>query len=162
MLMFHTTTYDGTREQQYETVIRQLEALIEDESNLIANLSNASALLGQFLTDINWVGFYITEGDGLALGPFQGLPACVRIPIGRGVCGTSAQTKETVLVPDVHEFPGHIACDAASRSEIVVPLLSGTGELIGVLDVDSPSVNRFDETDREYLERFAAVLTRNL
>ena len=97
MLMFHTTTYDGTREQQYETVIRQLEALIEDEPNLIANLSNASALLGQFLTDINWVGFYITEGDGLVLGPFQGLPACVRIPIGRGVCGTSAQTKETVL-----------------------------------------------------------------
>ncbi|WP_339279013.1 GAF domain-containing protein [Paenibacillus sp. FSL W8-1187] len=157
--MFHTTAYEGTREQQYETVTRQLQALIEDEPSLIANLANASALLGQFLTEINWVGFYLLEEKGLVLGPFQGLPACVRIPVGRGVCGTAAERKETVVVPDVHAFPGHIACDAASRSEIVVPLLAEDGRLLGVLDIDSPAADRFDETDRIHLERFAALLT---
>ncbi|ASS67395.1 MULTISPECIES: GAF domain-containing protein [unclassified Paenibacillus] len=160
--MFHTVTYDGTREEQYGTVIRQLEALIEDEPNAIANLANASALLAQFLTDINWAGFYLLDGQGLVLGPFQGLPACVRIPVGRGVCGTAAERKETMLVPDVHAFPGHIACDAASQSEIVVPLLAADGRLIGVLDIDSPSLNRFDETDRVQLERFASVLSARL
>ncbi|MGN7454246.1 GAF domain-containing protein [Paenibacillus pasadenensis] len=157
--MFHTTAYEGTREQQYETVLRQLQALIEDEPSLIANLANASALLGQFLTEINWVGFYLLDEQGLVLGPFQGLPACVRIPVGRGVCGTAAERKETVVVPDVHAFPGHIACDAASRSEIVVPLLAQDGRLLGVLDIDSPVTDRFDETDRVQLERFAALLT---
>lgn len=160
--MFQVATYEGTREQQYNTVISQLKALIEDEPNFIANLANASALLGQFLPDINWVGFYLLDEKGLVLGPFQGLPACVRIPAGRGVCGTAAERKETMLVPDVHAFPGHIACDAASRSEIVVPLLSPNGELLGVLDIDSPSVSRFDDIDREQLERFAAVLTANV
>ncbi|MCM3747701.1 GAF domain-containing protein [Paenibacillus pasadenensis] len=160
--MFQVATYEGTREQQYNTVISQLKALIEDEPNFIANLANASALLGQFLPDINWVGFYLLDEKGLVLGPFQGLPACVRIPVGRGVCGTAAERKETMLVPDVHAFPGHIACDAASRSEIVVPLLSPNGELLGVLDIDSPSVGRFDNIDREQLERFAAVLTANV
>ncbi|MGU3471674.1 GAF domain-containing protein [Paenibacillus sp. D51F] len=160
--MFHTVTYDGTREEQYGTVIRQLEALIEDEPNAIANLANASALLAQFLTDINWAGFYLLDEQGLVLGPFQGLPACVRIPVGRGVCGTAAERKETMLVPDVHAFPGHIACDAASQSEIVVPLLAADGRLIGVLDIDSPSLNRFDETDRVQLERFASVLSARL
>ncbi len=160
--MFHTVTYDGTREEQYGTVIRQLEALIEDEPNAIANLANASALLAQFLADINWAGFYLLDEQGLVLGPFQGLPACVRIPVGRGVCGTAAERKETMLVPDVHAFPGHIACDAASQSEIVVPLLAADGRLIGVLDIDSPSLNRFDETDRVQLERFASVLSARL
>jgi L-methionine (R)-S-oxide reductase len=160
--MFHTLAYDGTREEQYATVIRQLESLIDDEPNAIANLANASALLAQFLTDINWVGFYLLDEQGLVLGPFQGLPACVRIPVGKGVCGTAAEREETVLVPDVHAFPGHIACDAASRSEIVVPLLAADGRLIGVLDIDSPSLNRFDETDREQLERFVAALAPRL
>ncbi|KKC48163.1 MULTISPECIES: GAF domain-containing protein [Paenibacillus] len=160
--MFHTVTYDGTREEQYGTVIRQLEALIEDEPNAIANLANASALLAQFLADINWAGFYLLDEQGLVLGPFQGLPACVRIPVGRGVCGTAAERKETMLVPDVHAFPGHIACDAASQSEIVVPLLTADGRLIGVLDIDSPILNRFDDIDRVQLERFAAVLSARL
>ncbi|OXM14275.1 GAF domain-containing protein [Paenibacillus herberti] len=160
--MFHTTVYEGTLEQQYDTVIRQLQSLIEDEPNFIANLANASALLGQFLPDINWAGFYLLDEKGLVLGPFQGMPACVRIPVGRGVCGTAAKRRETMLVPDVHAFPGHIACDAASRSEIVVPLLTPSGELLGVLDIDSPSIDRFGEIDRVQLERFAGVLTAGL
>ncbi|MCP8967467.1 GAF domain-containing protein [Ectobacillus sp. SYSU M60031] len=138
-------------------VLKQLQALIADEPNQIANLANASALLNQFLQDINWVGFYLTEGTQLVLGPFQGLPACVRIPFGRGVCGTAAATKETQLVPDVHLFPGHIACDAASNSEIVVPIVKN-GEVIGVLDIDSPLKNRFDELDQQYLEKLVDIL----
>lgn len=159
--MFHTETYSGSREKNYDTLIRQLEALIEGETNAVANMANASALLHQFLQDINWVGFYVTEGNELVLGPFQGLPACVRIPFGKGVCGTAAATQTTQLVPDVHQFPGHIACDAASNSEIVVPLIKN-GEIIGVLDIDSPSKNRFDELDQTYLEKFAQVLVKHL
>lgn len=159
--MFHTETYSGSREKNYDTLIRQLEALIEGETNAVANMANASALLHQFLQDINWVGFYVTEGNELVLGPFQGLPACVRIPFGKGVCGTAAATKTTQLVPDVHQFPGHIACDAASNSEIVVPLIKN-GEIIGVLDIDSPSKNRFDELDQKYLEKFAQSLVKSL
>ncbi|BFT68973.1 MULTISPECIES: GAF domain-containing protein [Paenibacillus] len=159
--MFAKSGYEGTREENYTLLIQQVKALIHDEPNRIANLSNAAALLGQFLTDVNWVGFYLVdktqEKEELVLGPFQGLPACVRIPLGKGVCGTSAQLRETVLVPDVHAFPGHIACDAASQSEIVVPILSGD-ELIGVLDIDSPSLNRFDELDQRYLEQFVQAL----
>lgn len=124
---------------------------------MIANLANAAALLNQFLTDINWVGFYLADGDELVLGPFQGLPACVRIPFGKGVCGTAAAERRTVVVPDVHQFPGHIACDAASQSEIVVPLIKDD-RVIGVLDIDSPVKNRFDDVDRRYLEQFASVL----
>lgn len=123
--------------QQYETVIKQLDALLTGESNVVANLSNASALLNQFLDRVNWVGFYVTEGNQLVLGPFQGMPACVRIPFGRGVCGVAAETKTTQLVADVHQFPGHIACDSASNSEIVVPIVK-EGAVIGVLDIDSP------------------------
>ncbi|MED4057456.1 GAF domain-containing protein [Niallia taxi] len=156
--MFNVETYNGNREQQYELVVNQLKALLEGESNTIANLSNAAALLNQFLDRVNWVGFYLTEGTELVLGPFQGLPACVRIPFGRGVCGTSAKNKETVLVEDVHQFPGHIACDAASQSEIVVPLVKEDGTLLGVLDIDSPEKARFDETDRKYLEIFVSAL----
>ncbi|MEC0247618.1 GAF domain-containing protein [Paenibacillus chitinolyticus] len=159
--MFHTETYGGTREEQYTLVIAQLKALIEGEPSRIANLANASALLGQFLRDINWVGFYLLEGEQLVLGPFQGLPACVRIPLGRGVCGTAAQKRETLVVEDVEQFPGHIACDAASRSEIVVPLVKD-GELLGVLDIDSPNLARFDETDRVMLERFVTELAAQL
>lgn len=159
--MFHSIQYTGTREENYELVIKQLEALIAGEPNLIANLANAAALLHQFLDDINWVGFYLAEGEELVLGPFQGLPACVRIPFGKGVCGTAAQNKRTELVPDVHQFPGHIACDAASRSEIVVPMLKD-GNVIGVLDIDSPSKNRFDHIDQQYLEKFVDVLVASL
>ncbi|MGP3562598.1 GAF domain-containing protein [Geobacillus sp. BK01] len=155
--MFHPTVYSGTREENYALVIEQLKALIAGEPSMIANLANAAALLHQFLPDINWVGFYLTDGDELVLGPFQGLPACVRIPFGKGVCGTAAAERRTIVVPDVHEFPGHIACDAASQSEIVVPLMK-EGRVIGVLDIDSPVKNRFDDIDRRYLEQFAGVL----
>ncbi len=154
--------YTGNREENYELVKKQLQALLHDEKNQMANLSNTSALLNQFLDRINWVGFYLMDTNGeLVLGPFQGLPACVRIKVGKGVCGTSALKKETVRVEDVHQFPGHIACDAASRSEIVIPLLKD-GELFGVLDIDSPEVNRFDELDQQKLEELAAVLMEHI
>ncbi len=160
-MMFHVEMYSGTKEENYQLVIKQLKALIEGETNRIANLSNASALLNQFLNEVNWVGFYLMEDGNLVLGPFQGLPACVRIPLGKGVCGTSAQQRKTIRVEDVHAFPGHIACDAASQSEIVVPLLKD-GELVGVLDIDSPIKNRFDETDEKMLNLFAEALVSYL
>jgi len=154
--------YTGTREENYDLVKKQLEALIHDETNQVANLSNASALLNQFLDRVNWVGFYLVDTNGeLVLGPFQGLPACIRIPIGRGVCGTAALKKETILVEDVFQFPGHIACDAASQSEIVIPLLRGD-QLIGVLDIDSPEKNRFDQLDQQKLEEFTALLMEHI
>ncbi|MGG3450743.1 GAF domain-containing protein [Domibacillus aminovorans] len=159
--MFQYIHYSSTKQEQYALVTKQLEALLAGEPNKIANLSNASALLGQFLDRINWVGFYLYDGHELILGPFQGLPACVRIPLGKGVCGTAAFEQKTIRVADVNEFPGHIACDAASRSEIVVPLVKD-GELIGVLDIDSPEVNRFEEEDEIGLTHFANVLTRFL
>ncbi|CAG9611386.1 Free methionine-R-sulfoxide reductase [Bacillus rhizoplanae] len=159
--MFTSEGYTGTREEQYETVIKQLDALLTGESNVVANLANASALLNVFLQDINWVGFYVTEGNQLVLGPFQGLPACVRIPFGRGVCGAAAETKTTQLVADVHQFPGHIACDAASNSEVVVPLIKND-EVIGVLDIDSPNKGRFDEIDQTYLEKFVETLLKHI
>ncbi|MFC0298774.1 GAF domain-containing protein [Geobacillus jurassicus] len=155
--MFRPIAYSGTREENYALVIEQLKSLISGERNFIANLANAAALLNQFLSDINWVGFYLADGDELVLGPFQGLPACVRIPFGKGVCGTAAAERRTVVVPDVHQFPGHIACDAASQSEIVVPLMKDN-RVIGVLDIDSPVKNRFDDIDRRCLEQFASVL----
>lgn len=161
--MFQTAAYSGTKPEQYKLVNKQLEALLTGETNTIANLSNASALLGQFLPRINWVGFYVldeTEG-GLVLGPFQGLPACVRIPFGKGVCGTAAAERKTLRIEDVHAFPGHIACDAASRSEIVIPLIKN-GELLGVLDIDSPETNRFDEEDEKGLVQFTETLVRFL
>ncbi|MNE49487.1 Free methionine-R-sulfoxide reductase [compost metagenome] len=159
--MFHADQYNGTRHEQYETLLSQLGGLIHGEPSLIANLANASALLGQFLKDVNWVGFYLFDGTELVLGPFQGLPACIRIPLGRGVCGTSAGERRTLVVEDVHAFPGHIACDAASNSEIVIPVLKND-QLIGVLDIDSPLKGRFDELDREYLEKFVQILTEEL
>ncbi|OKL38340.1 GAF domain-containing protein [Domibacillus mangrovi] len=159
--MFQHVHYSDTKQEQYALVTKQLEALLAGEPNQIANLSNASALLGQFLDRINWVGFYLYDGYELVLGPFQGLPACVRIPLGKGVCGTAAIEQKTIRIANVDDFPGHIACDAASRSEIVVPLVKD-GELIGVLDIDSPEVNRFKEVDEIGLTHFANVLTRFL
>ena len=159
--MFTQTDYSGTRAGQYAMLGKQLDALLEGETNTIANLSNASALLNQFLDRINWVGFYLMDGSELVLGPFQGLPACVRIQIGRGVCGTAVSEKKTMLVEDVHAFPGHIACDAASRSEIVVPLIKN-GEVIGVLDIDSPELSRFTQDDQAGLEKFAETLIKHL
>jgi L-methionine (R)-S-oxide reductase len=157
--MFNGVNYSESIEKNYELVINQLKALLDGENDLIANLSNASALLNQFLSDINWVGFYLTkEKNQLVLGPFQGLPACVRIPFGRGVCGTAAANNETLRIADVHQFPGHIACDAASNSEIVIPLVKND-EVIGVLDIDSPLKERFNETDEKYLKLFVDALS---
>jgi GAF domain-containing protein len=156
--MFHVEKYGGKQEENYQLLIKQLKALLEGESDQIANLSNASALLNQFLHEVNWVGFYIYKDSELVLGPFQGLPACVRIPMGRGVCGTAAANQKTERIADVHSFPGHIACDAASQSEIVIPIVKD-GQLFGVLDIDSPVKNRFSELDQEYLEKFTAALT---
>ncbi|MBO0960066.1 GAF domain-containing protein [Neobacillus sp. MM2021_6] len=154
--------YTGSREENYELVKKQLQALLHDEPNQIANLSNASALLNQFLDRVNWVGFYLMDTNGeLVLGPFQGLPACIRIPLGKGVCGTAALKRETIRVMDVNQFPGHIACDSATQSEIVIPLLK-RHQLIGVLDIDSPETDRFDELDQEKLEEFVAVLMEHI
>ncbi|WP_201715882.1 GAF domain-containing protein [Rossellomorea arthrocnemi] len=161
--MFQVEKYQGTKEQGFGLVTKQLKALLEGEPNQIANLSNASALLNQFMDRINWVGFYLYEEESnqLVLGPFQGLPACVRIPLGRGVCGTAASEQKTLLIEDVHQFPGHIACDAASQSEIVIPLVK-EGKLIGVLDIDSPEKGRFDGEDQKYLEIFVKELLNHL
>ncbi|MEI2666605.1 GAF domain-containing protein [Rossellomorea sp. LJF3] len=161
--MFQVEKYQGTKEQGFGLVTKQLKALLEGEPNQIANLSNASALLNQFMDRINWVGFYLVEEESnqLVLGPFQGLPACVRIPLGRGVCGTAASEQKTLRIEDVHQFPGHIACDAASQSEIVIPLVKD-GKLIGVLDIDSPEKARFDEEDQKYLEIFTDELLKHL
>ncbi|MEN9529614.1 MAG: hypothetical protein RI932_1487 [Pseudomonadota bacterium] len=145
----------------YESLTSTLKALLAAESDFIANLANASALLFAHLPQINWAGFYLLKGNELVLGPFQGKLACTRIKLGRGVCGTSASKRETLVVPDVEAFPGHIACDSASRSEIVIPLIS-RGELWGVLDIDSPILNRFTEADRVGLEMFVNVLTLSI
>lgn len=145
----------------YEALEKSLGALIRDIPYETANLANASALLWQNLPDINWAGFYKLRGDKLVLGPFQGKPACIVIPMGRGVCGTAAAEEKTVRVEDVHTFPGHIACDGASNSEIVIPLYRGSA-LWGVLDIDSPRFSRFSPEDQQGLERFAAVLSEAL
>jgi L-methionine (R)-S-oxide reductase len=145
----------------YVELDQQLRALLAGERDLIANAANTASLLWHALPDLNWVGFYLARGEELVLGPFQGKPACVRIALGRGVCGSAAATRRTVLVPDVHAFPGHIACDAASNSEIVVPLLRGS-VLLGVLDLDSPLLDRFDTQDQQGLERIAASFVATL
>jgi L-methionine (R)-S-oxide reductase len=141
----------------YANICAQLQALLGSETDAIANAANTASLLFHSLPDVNWAGFYFAQGQELVLGPFVGKPACVRIPFGKGVCGTAASTGETVIVPDVAEFPGHIACDPDSRSEIVVPLMNW-GEVIGVLDLDSSKPDRFDEDDREGLESIVAIL----
>ena len=143
----------------YKLLCENLEALVGGVPHKIANLANAAALLYESLEGINWAGFYLLEGDTLILGPFMGKPACIERPTGRGVCGASAASGKTQLVPNVHEFPGHIACDSASNSEIVVPLFC-EGAVIGVLDIDSPHYSRFDERDRVGLEEFAKIIEK--
>lgn len=156
--MFTATTIDfADKVSGYAELEKQLRALLHDERDAVANLANAAALLWHALPDLNWAGSYRLVNGQLVLGPFQGRPACVRIPVGHGVCGTAAARRATVLVPDVREFPGHIACDTASRSEIVVPLLKN-GALRGVLDLDGPTPGRFDAVDQAGLERIAALL----
>lgn len=145
----------------YPTLNAQLSALIRGVPHRVANLANAAALLYHTLDGLNWAGFYLLEGDTLVLGPFQGRPACIEIPVGRGVCGTAVAEGKTQLVPDVHQFPGHIACDSASNSEIVVPIRAG-GKIVGVLDIDSPRVGRFTEEDQAGLEEFVRVLETEL
>ena len=141
----------------HDALRQELAALVAGETDRVANLANAASLLFWNLADVNWVGFYLARGDGLVLGPFHGRPACVRIPFGRGVCGAAAAARRSIVVPDVLAFPGHIACDAASRSETVVPMLRH-GRLEGVLDVDSPLPDRFTEADRVLLEAVADML----
>lgn len=149
--------YPEEKTELYHLLQEQLKALLENEPFVIPNLSNASALLNIALQDINWVGFYLLQNNELLLGPFQGKPACIHIAIGRGVCGTAVSQDKTQRVADVHAFPGHIACDSASRSEIVIPIRKN-GHILGVLDIDSPLINRFDSADQEGLEKFVQIL----
>ena len=161
--MSHVTqSYDFDEpDAAYAQLARDLRALLAGEKDLIANAANASALIYDALPDLNWAGFYLYKSGELVLGPFQGKPACVRIAIGKGVCGTAAARRETVLVEDVHAFPGHIACDSASNSEIVVPLVS-RNELLGVLDLDSPKLRRFGAADQRGVEALAKIFVESL
>jgi L-methionine (R)-S-oxide reductase len=145
----------------YEDLAVQIDGLLAGETDVTANLANAAAAIFHVLPALNWAGFYLLRGSELVLGPFQGKPACVRIPVGKGVCGTAAAAHRSVVVPDVHAFPGHIACDSASQSELVVPLIHG-GTLIGVLDLDSPLLARFDALDQAGCEALVAVIVRHL
>lgn len=145
----------------YKQLNSQLTALVEGIPHPIANMANAASLLFNSLADINWAGFYLMENGILVLGPFMGKPACIEIPVGKGVCGTAVAEDRTQLVYNVHEFPGHIACDSASNSEIVIPLRKD-GKIIGVLDIDSPSIGRFDQADKAGLEEFAKILEKQL
>jgi L-methionine (R)-S-oxide reductase len=154
--MFAAERPTGTKAEIYRELCLQARGLFEGERDAIANAANLAALLFGGLEDVNWAGFYFLKGSELVLGPFQGTPACVRIPVGKGVCGAAAQRKEAVTVPDVERFPGHIACDSASRSEVVVPLLR-SARLLGVLDIDSPKRNRFNDEDRSGLETLAGL-----
>jgi L-methionine (R)-S-oxide reductase len=151
----------GDKAELYSELAGELDALLAGERNRVANAANSAAAIYHSLGALNWAGFYFLDGRELVLGPFQGRPACVRIPLGKGVCGTAAAERRSVLVADVDAFPGHIACDTESRSELVVPLLA-SNELLGVLDLDSPLLARFDEADQAGCERLAAVLARHL
>ena len=160
-MSFTPQTLSGSKPEQYAQLVAQARALIEGEPDRIANAANLSALLYHALPDLNWAGFYFYDGTELVVGPFQGLPACVRIALDKGVCGAAARTRQTQRVADVEAFPGHIACDAASRSELVVPLVKGD-RLIGVLDLDSPRTDRFDEEDQQGLEAIAHAFLESL
>lgn len=151
----------ASKPELYAELLEQLDALTANEPDAVANMANAAALIWQGLPDLNWAGFYRLIGDQLVLGPFQGLPACIRIALGKGVCGAAAATRATLLVADVHAFPGHIACDAASRSELVVPIVRD-GRLLGVLDLDSPVKARFDAEDQAGCEALVALLAPRL
>jgi L-methionine (R)-S-oxide reductase len=159
--MFQSAALSGTKAEQYAELAAQARGLLAGERDRIANAANLSALVYHALPDLNWVGFYFHDGHELVVGPFQGQPACVRITIGKGVCGTAAATRQTQRIADVHAFPGHIACDAASRSELVVPLLAGD-VVLGVFDLDSPEPGRFDAEDQQGLEAIARLFVESL
>ncbi|MFC4726723.1 GAF domain-containing protein [Coralloluteibacterium thermophilus] len=159
--MFTATALQGDKTEQYAELAAQAQALLHGERDRVANAANLSALVYHALPDLNWVGFYFYDGTELVVGPFQGKPACVRIPLDKGVCGAAASSRQTQRVADVHAFPGHIACDAASRSEVVVPLYLGD-TLVGVFDLDSPVPDRFDAEDQAGLERIARVFLDTL
>ena len=155
--MFQTAVIEaGSKAEFYRQLAEQLQGLLAGEPDMIANAANTSALMFQMMPDLNWAGFYFMKGNELILGPFQGKPACVRIAVGRGVCGTAIEQGASILVEDVHAFPGHIACDAASRSELVIPIRNGN-EIVGVIDLDSPIASRFDRDDQAGIERLAAI-----
>lgn len=160
-MSFSATPLTGAKPDQYAQLLAQARALLHGEHDRIANAANLSALVHHALPDLNWVGFYFFDGRELVVGPFQGLPACVRIPLDKGVCGAAARTRQTQRVDDVDAFPGHIACDSASRSELVVPLVKGD-DLVGVLDLDSPRLARFDADDQAGMERIAAIFLDSL
>ena len=154
---FTATELSGSKPEQYAQLLQQARALLHGERDRIANAANLSALVYHALPDLNWVGFYFFDGTELVVGPFQGLPACVRIPLDKGVCGAAARSRKTQRIEDVNAFPGHIACDSASNSELVVPLVAADGSLIGVFDLDSPHPGRFDADDQAGLEALAAA-----
>jgi L-methionine (R)-S-oxide reductase len=163
MRMFAASNLTGlTTKELYASLAAQLAALIEAETDPVANMANCAALIFNSVPRLNWAGFYLLKGGELVLGPFQGQPACVRIEIGRGVCGTAAEKRTTLRIADVTKFPDHIACDSASRSEVVVPLLTADSHLIGVLDVDSPELDRFDDDDEAGLREIAGIISRKL
>ena len=160
--MFESAALTGSKPEQYAELATQARGLLSGERDRVANAANLSALVYHALPELNWVGFYFWDGSELVVGPFQGHPACVRIALGKGVCGTAAQTRQTQRVPDVDVFPGHIPCDSASRSELVVPLHHPDGALLGVFDLDSPVRDRFDAQDQEGLEKLAAIFVDSL
>ncbi|MCW8806920.1 MAG: GAF domain-containing protein [Rhodanobacter sp.] len=161
--MFELTPQSyATKQEHYADLLQQARGLLAGERDLIANAANFGALIYHSLAQVNWAGFYLFDGSELVVGPFQGKPACIRIALGRGVCGTAAQSRQTQLVRDVNAFAGHIACDAASQSEIVVPLIKADGSLLGVWDVDSPVTDRFDEDDRAGMQALCAVFMESV
>lgn len=160
--MFTSESLSGPKPEQYAQLLAQARALLHGERDRIANAANLSALVYHSLPALNWAGFYFFDGRELVVGPFQGLPACVRIPLDKGVCGAAASTRQTQRIEDVHAFPGHIACDSASNSELVVPLVAADGSLIGVFDLDSPEHGRFDVEDQHGLEAIAQAFVESL
>ena len=161
-MSFSAIPLAGSKPEQYAQLLEQARALLHGERDRIANAANLSALVYQALPDLNWVGFYFYDGNELVVGPFQGLPACVRIPLDKGVCGAAARTRQTQRIEDVHAFPGHIACDSASNSELVVPLVDADGALLGVFDLDSPLPARFSVEDQQGLEAIARAYVESL
>ena len=161
-MSFSAIPLAGSKPEQYAQLLEQARALLHGERDRIANAANLSALVYNALPDLNWVGFYFLDGSELVVGPFQGLPACVRIPLDKGVCGAAARTRQTQRIEDVHAFPGHIACDSASNSELVVPLVAADGQLLGVFDLDSPLSARFSVEDQEGLEQIARAYLESL
>lgn len=161
-MSFSALELTGSKPQQYAELLQQALALLHGERDRIANAANLSALVYNALPDLNWAGFYFFDGKELVVGPFQGLPACVRIPLDKGVCGAAARTRQTQRIDDVHAFPGHIACDSASNSELVVPLVAADGVLLGVLDLDSPLLARFSVEDQQGLEAIARAYVESL